>query len=70
MSDFIQETDSLRDQVEGLQTSISRNMTKDVSLVAGLKESSGDSKGKTVKNILRKLKLSQRSVTGRNKTWL
>jgi hypothetical protein len=43
-----EEIDSLRDQLEGLQTSISRNMTKDVSLVAGLKEWSGDSKGKTV----------------------
>jgi hypothetical protein len=43
------DVENLRQQLEDLQTSLSRNLTKDVSLVAGLKEWSGDSKGKSVR---------------------
>jgi hypothetical protein len=46
------DVENLRQQLEDLQTSLSRNFTKDVSLVAGLKEWSGDSKGKSVKEYL------------------
>jgi hypothetical protein len=46
------DVENLRQQLEDLQTSMSRNLTKDVSLVAGLKEWSGDSKGKSVKECL------------------
>jgi hypothetical protein len=42
------EVEDLRERLEGLQTAVSRNLTKDVSLVAGLKEWTGDSKGRTV----------------------
>jgi hypothetical protein len=63
-----EEIDSLRDQLEGLQTSISRNMTEDVSLVAGLKEWSGALKEELYENILRKLKLSRKLAIERNRT--
>jgi hypothetical protein len=42
-----EEIEALRKQLEGLQTAISRNLTKDVSVVARPKEWSGDSKGRT-----------------------
>jgi hypothetical protein len=43
-----EDIETLREQFEGLHAALSRNVTKDVSLVADLKEWSGDSKGKTV----------------------
>jgi hypothetical protein len=42
------EVEDLRQRLEGLQTAVSRNLTKDVSLLAGLKEWAGDSKGRMV----------------------
>jgi hypothetical protein len=45
------DVENLRQQLEDLQSSLSRNLTKDVSLVAGLKEWSGDSKGKSVREF-------------------
>jgi hypothetical protein len=42
------EVEELRERLRELQIAMSRNLTKDVSLVAGLKEWTGDSKGKTV----------------------
>jgi hypothetical protein len=43
-----QEVEELRERMKELQIAMSRNLIKDVSLVAGLKEWTGDSKGKTV----------------------
>jgi hypothetical protein len=42
-----EDIEALREQFERLQAALSRNITKDISLVAGLKVWSGDSKGKT-----------------------
>ncbi|KDR23618.1 hypothetical protein L798_12178 [Zootermopsis nevadensis] len=42
------EIEILRERLEGLQTALSRSLTKDVSLVASLKEWSGDSESGTV----------------------
>jgi D-lyxose ketol-isomerase len=42
------EVEELRERLRELQTAISQNLTKDISLVAGLKEWTGDSKGKMV----------------------
>jgi hypothetical protein len=41
--------ETLRRQLEVLQTSMSQNLTKDVSLVAGMKEWSGDAKDRSVR---------------------
>jgi hypothetical protein len=48
MTTVAADVENLRQQLETLRTSMSRNLTKDVSLVAGLKEWSGDPKGRSV----------------------
>jgi hypothetical protein len=45
------DVETLRRQLEVLQTSMTHNLTKDVSLVSRMKEWSGDTKGRSVREF-------------------